>query len=300
MSENENVKQFDSKYLKAKRIARRRKQRRIQFIVFGILLLFIILLLLYMFTPLSKIKEVEVKGNDNVSTSEIKKIVNVTNHSRMYTFSTKKAAKKLEDKTLIKHANVHKQLPNKLIVDISEYNIVGLVKKKDEYVPILEDGKELKHLSGSANNGPVLTGFTKGKKQDIIDALNKMPSNVRAAISEISYEPTKGSENQIKLYTSDDIQVLGNIRTIAKKMKYYPQMTEALERDESGNLKRNGYIDLTVGVAFVPYSENDDDQSDSEKNVKAGSEHEDKAKDELQETLNKIDKNKDKSDDKNN
>ena len=62
MSENENVKQFDSKYLKAKRIARRRKQRRIQFIVFGILLLFIILLLLYMFTPLSKIKEVEVKG----------------------------------------------------------------------------------------------------------------------------------------------------------------------------------------------------------------------------------------------
>ncbi|MCU5745720.1 FtsQ-type POTRA domain-containing protein [Staphylococcus sp. SQ8-PEA] len=296
----ENVSKFDSKYLKAKRIARRRQRRRIQVVGFGILLLIIILILLYMFTPLSKVKHVYISGNDNISTKEIRQTVNVTSHSRMYTFSTGKAEKKLEDKTMIKRASVHKQFPNSLAVKVAEYQIVGLVKRKDNYVPILENGKVLDKDDAGEDNGPVLTNFNKEKEKYMISELSKIPKDVRSSISEISYQPEKGNVNQIKLYTSDDIQVLGNIRTIASKMKYYPQMSESLERDESGNLKRSGYIDLTVGAAFVPYSENTSDQSNSEKNVKEGSDHEDKAKDELQNTLNKIDKNKDKGKEKNN
>ena len=49
-----------------------------------------------MFTPLSKISNVNVKGNNNVSTSKIKKELNVTLRSRMYTFSK---IKRLELKT---------------------------------------------------------------------------------------------------------------------------------------------------------------------------------------------------------
>lgn len=52
-----------------------------------------------MFTPLSKISNVNVKGNNNVSTSKINKELHVTSHSRMYTFSKRKAINNLK-KTL--------------------------------------------------------------------------------------------------------------------------------------------------------------------------------------------------------
>ncbi|MGS5040661.1 hypothetical protein ACVDHH_04545 [Staphylococcus saprophyticus] len=32
-------------------------------------------------------------------------------------------------------------------------------------------------------------------------------------------------------------------------------MSQSLERDESGNLKKSGYIDLSVGASFIPYSD---------------------------------------------
>lgn len=53
----------------------------------------------------------------------------------------------------------------------------------------------------------------------------------------------------------DNIQVLGNISMISDKLKYYPEMSKALERDDSGNLKKSGYIDLSVGASFIPYNE---------------------------------------------
>ncbi len=49
------------------------------------------------------------------------------------------------------------------------------------------------------------------------------------------------------------MQVIGDITTIADKMQYYPQMSQSLSRDDSGELKTNGYIDLSVGASFIPY-----------------------------------------------
>ena len=64
-----------------------------------------------------------------------------------------------------------------------------------------------------------------------------MPTKVRSMIAEVQYDPQENLQNQIKLYTTDEIQIVGNLNTIANKMKYYPQMSQSLERDESGSLK---------------------------------------------------------------
>ena len=80
-----------------------------------------------------------------------------------------------------------------------------------------------------------------------------MSPKIRSMIAEVTYEPQKNKQNRIKLYTKDDMQVIGNIKTIADKMKYYPQMSQSLSRDQSGNLTTDGYIDLSVGASFIPY-----------------------------------------------
>ncbi|ERH35945.1 FtsQ-type POTRA domain-containing protein [Staphylococcus equorum] len=290
------VSEFDSEYLKEKRAKRRKRQKQIQYSVFGVLLFIIILILIYMFTPLSKISSVEIKGNDNVSKSAINKAIDVKDNSRMYTYSTSKATDKLKENKLIKSAKITKQMPNKLTVEISENQIVGMTKKKDNYVPILENGTELKNYDGNAtDDGPILEGFEKEEKEKIINELAKMPANVRGMIAEIKYDPQENLQNQIKLFTSDDIQILGNLNTIANKMKYYPQMSQSLERDESGELKKSGYIDLSVGASFIPYSGGNETKSASDKNVDEQTTETDAAKDELQSALNKINKESDKN-----
>ncbi|WP_057511953.1 cell division protein FtsQ/DivIB [Staphylococcus sp. NAM3COL9] len=290
------VSEFDSEYLKEKRARRRKRQKQIRYSVFGVLLFIIILIVIYMFTPLSKISSVEIKGNDNVSKSAIHKAINVKDTSRMYTYSTSKATNKLKDNKLIKSAKITKQMPNKLTVEVTENQIIGMTKKKDNYVPILENGTELKNYDGNAtDDGPILEGFKKEEKEKIINELAKMPANVRGMIAEIKYDPQENLQNQIKLFTSDDIQILGNLNTIANKMKYYPQMSQSLERDESGDLKKSGYIDLSVGASFIPYSGGNETKSASDKNVDEQTTETDAAKDELQSALNKINKESDKN-----
>ena len=190
-----------------------------------------------------------------------------------------------------------KVLPNKLKVKVTESQIVGLVKKKDDYIPILEDGTELENYEDSnvTDDGPVLEGFKKEKKEKMIQELSKMPAKVRGMIAEVQYDPQENLQNQIKLFTTDEIQIVGNINTIGNKMKYYPQMSQSLERDESGSLKKSGYIDLSVGASFIPYSGGSTTKSTSDQNVDKGNTQEDKAKDELQSALNKINKESDKN-----
>ncbi|MCE7786346.1 cell division protein DivIB [Staphylococcus xylosus] len=293
---SDKVSEFDSDYLKEKRAKRRKRQKQIQYSVFGVLLFIIILILIYMFTPLSKISSVEISGNNNTSKNTINKAINVKDNSRMYTYSTTNAQNKLEESTLINSAEVKKHFPNKLTVKVSEKQIVALTKKKDKYVPVLEDGTELEDYDGTAtDNGPIIEGFEKDKKEKIIQALSEMPAKVRGMIAEIKFDPQENAQNQIKLFTTDDIQILGNLNTIGKKMKYYPQMSQSLERDESGELKKAGYIDLSVGASFIPYSGGSNTKSSSDQNVDKGTTEEDKAKDELQSALNKINEKTDKN-----
>lgn len=292
----DKVKEFDSDYLKEKRAKRRKRQKQIQYSIFGVLLFIIILILIYMFTPLSKVNSVKIAGNDNVSKSTIDKAINVKSSSRMYTYSTTKAKNNLEDNELIKSAEVKKVFPNKLSVKVTEKQIVAMVQKKDNYVPILEDGSELKNYDGNAtDDGPILEGFEKDKKEKIIHELSSMPANVRSMIAEIKYDPQENAQSQIKLFTTDEIQIVGNLNTITNKMKYYPQMSQSLERDESGNLKKSGYIDLSVGASFIPYNGGSNTKSSSDQNVDKGTTEEDKAKDELQSALNKINEKTDKN-----
>lgn len=275
--------------LEEKRALRRKRQKRIQYIIITVLVLLIVIFLLYMFTPLSKISNVNIKGNNNVSKSKINKELNVTSHSRMYTFSKRKAINNLKKNPLIKDVEIHKQLPNTINVKVTEYQVVGLEKNKDSYVPIIEDGKELKDYSDDvSHDGPIIDGFKGNKKTRIIQALSEMSPEVRSLIAEVSYAPEKNKQNRIEIFTKDDMQVVGDITTIADKMKYYPQMSQSLSRDDSGNLKTDGYIDLSVGASFIPYSGATGAESESDQNVTKSTQQESEAKEELQSVLNKI------------
>ena len=63
---------------------------------------------------------------------------------------------------------------------------------------------------------------SKETKTRIIKALSEMSPKVRNLIAEVSYAPTKNKQSRIKIFTKDNMQVIGDITTIADKMQYYP------------------------------------------------------------------------------
>ncbi|MGW9855701.1 cell division protein FtsQ [Staphylococcus hominis] len=268
---------------------KRKRQKRIQYIIITALILLILIFLLYMFTPLSRISYINISGNHNVSNSQVEKELNVKDGTRIYTFSKSKAINNLKKNSLIKDVEIHKQLPNTLNVKIIENNLVGFVKDKNKYVPIIEGNKKLKNYNGDiASSAPMLEDFKGEDLNNITKALSKMSNETRNMISEIKYAPLQNQQNRVLLYMKDGMQVVGDINTIANKIKYYPQMSQSLEKDSSGNLKTQGYIDLSVGASFIPYNENSSVNSKSDQNVRQKTQEETEAKNELQSVLNKI------------
>lgn len=271
------------------KIDKRKRQTRIQYIIVTALILIILLFLLYMFTPLSRISHVNISGNHNVSDSQVEKELNVKDGSRIYTFSKSKAINNLKKNSLIKDVQINKQLPNTLNVKITENKLVGIVKEKNKYVPIIEGNKRLENYKGDiASSAPMLEDFKSENLNSMTQALSKMSNETRDMISEIKYAPLQNQQNRVLLYMKDGMQVVGDMNTIANKIEYYPQMSQSLSKDSSGNLKTQGYIDLSVGASFIPYNENSSINSKSDQNVSQKTQQETEAKNELQSALNKI------------
>lgn len=253
-----------------------------------------------MFTPISRIDQVRIKGTQHVDNSEVKKALNINKKTKIYTFSKGKAIAKLKKNPYVKNVEINRQFPNDIEVKVTEYQLVGLIEEKGKYYPVLDNDHILKDDNQKIpEDAPVISGFSQSKRAKIIQALSEMKTDIRSSISEVEYADDKENQNQIKLFMKDNIQVLGNISTISDKLKYYPEMSKALERDDSGNLKKSGYIDLSVGASFIPYNEGKTTSSESSDKLREGTAIEDKAKDELQNTLNKInEQSKDSSKDK--
>ncbi|MCJ1668404.1 FtsQ-type POTRA domain-containing protein [Staphylococcus sp. NRL 19/737] len=296
-SNTANHKQKEDKYAhmtlqekrEQQRIDRRKRQKRIQYIILTSLILLILLFLIYMFTPLSRISHINISGNKNLSNQQVEKALDVKPGSRMYTYSKRKGINNLKQNPLVKNVEIKKHLPNTLNVQITENNVVGVVKDKNKYVPIIEGNKELKDYNENiAGSGPILDSFKGEDKDNMVKALSNMSSNVRDMISEISYAPEANKQSRILLYMKDGMQVVGDYKTIANKLKYYPQMSQSLEKDDSGNLQNQGYIDLSVGASFIPYNGSSSNSSKSDQDLQQKSQEEIDAKNELQSALNKI------------
>ncbi|BGE82665.1 cell division protein FtsQ/DivIB [Staphylococcus petrasii] len=297
-----NRKQKEDKYAhmtlqekrEQQRIDRRKRQKRIQYIILTSLILLILLFLIYMFTPLSRISHINISGNKNLSNQQVEKALDVKPGSRMYTYSKRKGINNLEQNPLVKNVEIKKRLPNTLNVQVTENNVVGVVKDKNKYTPIIEGNKELKDYKGDiAGSGPILDGFKGSDKDNMVKALSNMSSEVRDMISEISYAPEANKQSRILLYMKDGMQVVGDYKTIADKLKYYPQMSQSLNKDDSGNLQTQGYIDLSVGASFIPYNESDANNSKSNQVLQQKTQEENDAKNELQSALNKINEQSD-------
>ena len=235
-----------------------------------------IALLIFFLTSLSDIKEIEIKGDNTVTQSEVLDMTNLNKTVKYFDVNSNDIEQKLKSMDEIKTVQVTKQFPNKISIKIKENSIVGYVLKDElildinkskksseknainkKYIPILSNGKPLMDEDNHAElSGPLISKFKQQRLTQLAGQLSKIEPAVLDRISEVIYKPLNHSNQRIQLYMNDGVEVIGELKTIGHKMNYYDEIVDTIDDPSTG------YIDFEVGSVFRQYEEHNEKQSE--------------------------------------
>jgi len=217
--------------------------------------LFLIILLLavisvlsvYLISSWSAVKEIEVNGNVNLEKEEILERSGIKEGNKMYLLQTNKAEENIKVLPIVEKINVEREWPNKVVIDVEEYEIVGFVESHRNYYPVLENKRVLRGFHMAPENAPIIH-FFEGKEFDgLVDSLNDVNPEILRTISEIYYRPHDESYKRIQVLMNNGQEIIADYTTFGKKINYFEGMSNAIG-------DKSGVIDLEVSNAFIPYS----------------------------------------------
>jgi cell division protein FtsQ len=232
---------------KLKQQRRRKANRRLIFLLF--LFFSLIAMVVYVKSPLSHVKNIIVKGNEEYSNNEIIEKTGITSENNIWQIKSQVIEAKLVQLKEIKKASIKVHWPNSVIIQVKEHKRIAYLKKDALFYPVLDNGTILSN--GQSNlpiNAPVLIDFKEGTVlRDMVIELKKLPEEILNSISEIHYTPYKTDNYHISSYMNDGFEVSATIRSYSNKMSHYPSIISQLD------LNKKGIIDLEVGSFFKAY-----------------------------------------------
>lgn len=188
-----------------------RKQAKI---VFGIIL-FVVLTILLLCSPIFDIKNIEVIGNSKISKEKIINISGIELHTNIFKFNKGLIRENIKENAYIENVEITRKIPSTVQVDIEEREAKYMLQFADSYVYINNQGYMLE-ISNEKLEVPILIGFTTdlsnikaGNRINVAD-LNKMNMVIKI------YEAAK-SNGLGDLVTKIDISNEKNYTIILEK-----------------------------------------------------------------------------------
>jgi len=225
--------------------ARKKKANR-RLIFYLSIFFFLISAIVYLQSPLSYIKHIEVTGNQVISEQEVIERSGLSTDTNIWVMNQANIQEKIETQPLIEAVEVKRKLPQTIELNVTEHQVIGFVKDDSEYHPVLKDGMIITTLNiPYTGDGPLLHHFDDEQYlQRIANELSQIPEHVYQLISEITWDPTDKNKYKIILYMNDGFIVHATLRDFASKMATYPSIVAQLEPDEKG------IIHMGVGTYF--------------------------------------------------
>ena len=222
--------------------------------VFKLVLLFglVLLLMLYVISPLSKLQSVTVNGNKELTAEKVERAVRVYPGRFIWGvyFTRQQLCKEARGaQPRITSAKIKVTGPRSMRVMVRENPLIGTATLGKHEYAVLADG----HLQETTakDSGTDYRQFT-GHRSDlklVARQIGKLKPAIRTGISAVVYQPTKQMPDRIVLYMRDGNTVLANTATVGEKMAYYPGI--------AANMKKNGVVDLQVGAFSYDYGSKD-------------------------------------------
>jgi cell division protein FtsQ len=233
-------------------VLRNKKRKKVNMRLLVTILVFFSLLLcvLYFQTSIGSKIHLVINGNQLYSDKEIQKLADVSVDDSFLTIRSKRVVDQLESQNTIQSAIVHKRFPNKVEIDVKEFQPVGQGLFSGKKYLLLESGVLIKEKNSLGNTtAPDLIGWKQGDElQEMAAELKKMPQSIFHSISEIDYTPSKDDPLLITVFTNEGYEVRTTIRKFSNKMSNYPLILKSIPKDQKG------VIHLEVGAYFSPYS----------------------------------------------
>jgi cell division protein FtsQ len=233
---------------KLKQHRRKKANKRLVFLL--ILFFSLIACVSYFQSPLSKVKNINVKGQKIYTTEQIKTISGISNNQNIWKLDKNQISVNIKRLPEIKKVATKIIFPNTVQITILEYNRVAFFANETSFYPVLENGKIIKNDDGEVLpiNAPILKNFSEGKVlEEMVVSLKELPVEVVNSISEIQHTPKVTDPYYITLFMNDGFEVSATLRTFSQKMVHYPSIISQLDV----NVK--GVIDLEVGSFFRAY-----------------------------------------------
>lgn len=227
-------------------VKQRQKQgNRKRFLSIFIPFSLILLVCLYIISPLSKVQKVTVRGNQELSAKQVENATSlrpgryIWNTTKRQQQTLKAAQKKNKQ---IKSLSVKITGWRSIRVTITEYPTIGLVNKNGKLKRLLSNDQSVP-AGKYINNFVYYSGFEKSPMHLKITAreVGELPRSIRSAISDVTYSPTKINPDRLKILMNDGNTVYVTTDELADKMRYYPAIVSQMQGKGVINLQYGAY-----------------------------------------------------------
>lgn len=194
-----------------------------------------LLLSIYLLTPFSTIKHIEVKGNVQTQADDIKQISGIQDSD--YTLSVllnkEKHAEKIKSNHWIESAKINYQFPTNFTIEVKEFDIVAYYVSGEEHYPILSSGTVESTPIDRLNLPETYLTVTFNDEQqvkELITGLSTISEDIKSQIQKIELAPSKATADLLKITMLDTDEILVPLSELSKKLPYYskikPQLSE--------------------------------------------------------------------------
>ena len=228
---------------------------------------------IYLLTPYSTLKNIEVTGTVETNADQIKEASGIRDSD--YTFSLllnkDKHAEMIKSNHWIESASIHYQFPTNFTIQVKEYGIVAYYVSGEDHYPILSSGTvETSPVSLVSLPETYMSVLFNDEQQvkTLIEQLAEVSPEIKQAIKTIELAPTSVTSDLLKITMYDTDEILVPLSELGKKLPYYSKIKPQLTVPSG--------IDMEVGI----YSYSLTDKALEEVRIKAKEEEKKKQEEE--------------------
>ena len=206
----------------------------------------VLLLSVYLLTPLSTIKNIEVKGNRNTQADDIKQASGI--QDSYYTLSLlldkEKYAERIKSNHWIESAKIDYQFPTNFTIEVKEFDIVGYYVSGEEYYPILSSGTVESTPVDRLNLPETFLTVTFNDEQqvkELIKGLSTISEDIKSQIQKIELAPSKATADLLKITMLDTDEILVPLSELSKKLPYYSKIKPQLSEPSVVDMEAGAY-----------------------------------------------------------
>ena len=245
----------------------------------------ILFLSIYLLTPLSTLKHIEVTGTVQTTADQVKEASGIrdSDYTLSLLLNKDKHAEMVKSDHWIESAKIVYQFPVHFTIEVKEFGIVAYSVSGDSYYPILSSGS-IESTAVSSDNLPekYISVLFNDEEQikTLISQLNEVSPEIKQEIQKIELAPSKATSDLLKITMYDTDEILVPLSELGKKLPYYskikPQLTVPSGIDMEVGIYSYSLVDKALDDERIKAKEEEKKKQEEEKKKQAEQGNQDK------------------------